>query len=337
MGRLKDALNYLRGVGSTSGMPAAGVPNSPAALENSLSDRTDFGFQSEPEAGPSQDVPFEREDEEIPSLADLGLAEFEPSEPPTVVPRLGQCPTIDLVVARSLERLTQHVPKALSTDEKLARASELDTEASVEGSWDNYSTAARLRQFAEAHRLAAAITDWNAPQGPATQARDGLARHLIAVSVLGEEQDEDVGEHTRVHRETMSSAIGEIALPEMERIIDELAGIGALGDTAVEHLKTWHREAPEREMAELERWKETPANDLFYDNLGAIAASTRTDQANLESVIDELAASDKLDGADPDELKAWHRAAAAREAEEAAWRSGPASAPDNEPDNDLGY
>ncbi|MFC0389142.1 hypothetical protein [Muricoccus vinaceus] len=313
----------------TNEMPQVGMPPNAAAPDSSLTGQTVSGIQTEPRVDPSQDVSVELEGEEFPPFADLDLFDTEPPEPPTVVPNLGECPTLDRVVARALERLTQHVPKTLSTDEKLGRANELDAEASVEAGWDNYSTAARLRQFAEAHRLAAVITDWNAPQGPATQARDGLARHLIDVSVLGAEQDDDVGEHTRVHRETMSSAIGEIELPETERIIDELAGIGALGETAVEQLKAWHRE--EREMAELERWKEMPANDLFYDNLGSIAASTRTDQANLESVIDELAAAGKLGGADPEEVKAWHRAAAAREAEQEAWRSGP------DQDNDLGY
>lgn len=187
-------------------------------------------------------------------------------EPPPPHPTLGQCPTVDAIVARGMQRMVQHVPKDLSAGELLLRAGDLDQEAAVEGGWDNYTTAANLRHFAEAHRLAAAIGNWEAPQAPTQQARHDIIAFLRDVRVMGEDLDDDVGEHLRTHRMTMASAIGDIDQAEMEKVIDELAAENCLGNADPGALKDWHREAVAREATELERWRSGQDHDLDHDD-----------------------------------------------------------------------
>jgi hypothetical protein len=158
-------------------------------------------------------------------------------------------PTMGAIHARALERMTMHTPKIWSTDEHKVEAEALRREAAIEGGWDNYTTAASMRQRAEMHLLQAALSDHQAPQEPIAQWSQMLTDRILDKVTL-ETDNEDVGADTLARRSTLDHALGDIKNEEVDAIIDELEAAGRLSAESAESLRIDHRHERHLEQAE---------------------------------------------------------------------------------------
>ncbi|MCZ7860914.1 hypothetical protein O9X98_05810 [Agrobacterium salinitolerans] len=155
---------------------------------------------------------------------------------------------VNKVVLDSMVRLVRQVPWGPSRDKLLARSNELSAEGSFERGWDNYTTAARLGWEAGLYRLAGEARFPHEGDNQVAAMRDSLLYRLVD-EVSMKEDDDDVGEVTRIDRWELSMALApSIDENTIEVLVDELAAAGLLDDSP-DFLKSLHAEEAARNAA----------------------------------------------------------------------------------------
>ena len=140
-------------------------------------------------------------------------------------------PKINEVVKSAIVCLLrdEKIPLSKTRDEIMAKAREISQEGSVEASWDNYSTAARLQFKASVYRLAAEVR-YPREGDMAIRVMRSRLEEAILREVIYDEPCEDAAESTRVDREMRMSAIYRAAsfddVDFMNELIDEFSERG---------------------------------------------------------------------------------------------------------------
>lgn len=140
-------------------------------------------------------------------------------------------PKIDEVVKSAIVCLLrdEKIPLSKTRDEIMVKAREISQEGSVEASWDNYTTAARLQFKASVYRLAAEVR-YPREGDKAIRVMKSRLEDAILRDVIYDEPCEDAAESTRVDREMRISAISRVAsfddVDFMNELIDEFSERG---------------------------------------------------------------------------------------------------------------
>jgi len=136
---------------------------------------------------------------------------------------------IDEIAIEAAVNLLRNIPWGPGRDELLAKAAKLNSEASFERGWDNYSTAARLNWNADLHQFAAEARFPREGDVMVGRMRERVLGRLSEL-VRGVHLDHDVSELTRTVDLAVDAAIPSLDDEDRVALIDELAAEAFLDD-----------------------------------------------------------------------------------------------------------
>ena len=144
-------------------------------------------------------------------------------------------PKIDETIKSAIVHLLrkENIPLSMTRDQIMEKAREISREGSLETSWDNYTSGARLQFQASVYRLAAAV---RYPRDEDTEIQNMKSRieYAILDQVIYEMPNEDASESSRVNREMMLGALRKAADLDdgqlLRELVDEFAAKGDIGN-----------------------------------------------------------------------------------------------------------
>lgn len=144
-------------------------------------------------------------------------------------------PKIDEITKNAMVKLLlrERIPLSLTRIEIMEMAKELSSEGSIESSWDNYSTGARLQFRASVYQLAAEARYPREGDSMVQIMRSKLERTILDEMIYDTKHD-DEAESVRVPREELTSAIYSVAsfkeIDFIDELVDEFAALGDIED-----------------------------------------------------------------------------------------------------------
>ncbi|WP_315922286.1 hypothetical protein [Mesorhizobium sp. SP-1A] len=142
-----------------------------------------------------------------------------------------ETPKIDEITKNAMVKLLlrERIPLSLSRIEIMEMAKELSNEGSIESSWDNYSTGARLQFRASVYQLAAEARYPREGDRMVEIMRSQLEQTILD-EIIYDTSHGDEAESVRVPREMLTSAICSVSslkdIDFMNELVDEFAARG---------------------------------------------------------------------------------------------------------------